>query len=88
MLKSDRHITYHTMAKTEKLLQELVDLKKKEMLRTRINRIIKFLFVTLPVLILIGVSIYGTVLLYEKGEDLIEDLPTIIEDMMQSQIGL
>jgi len=76
------------MAKTEKLLQELVDLKKKEMLRTRINRIIKFLFVTLPVLILIGVSIYGTVLLYEKGEDLIEDLPTIIEDMMQSQIGL
>ena len=73
------------MAKTESLLQELVDLKRKEMRRTRVHRIVTFLFATLPIFTLIGLSIWGSILLFQRGDELIQDLPGIMNNVMDEQ---
>ena len=52
------------MAQMEDLLQELVTLKKEEMRRTRRYRIMKFVWSTVPLLIFLILSIWGSVALY------------------------
>lgn len=63
------------MNKTEELLQELVDMKRKEIRRKKISSILVFVFITLPTFILIVLSIYGSVILYQKAQDALSNLP-------------
>ncbi|MBT4384932.1 hypothetical protein HOD30_04250 [Candidatus Peregrinibacteria bacterium] len=78
------------MAKTEMLLQELVDLKKKELKGMQIRAALRFVFITLPMFALIILSIYGSVILFEQVQNTITDLPntigTQIEDAGSNQI--
>jgi len=74
------------MAKSEELLQELVELKKKQMKRTRNNRILKFTFATLPAFLLIIISIYGGFQLAQKSVEFLENLPELMEGQLGEQI--
>lgn len=74
------------MNKTEELLQELVDLKKKELSRAQIGRILNFIFFTLPSLALLLLTIYGSIILFQRTEEMIEKLPQEMQDYIKSQI--
>lgn len=73
------------MAKTESLLQELVELKKTEMRRARAHRILVFIFVTLPFIALMILSIVATALAVGAVGDIAENFPEMMESFTEDQ---
>jgi len=71
------------MATSEELLQRLLDLKLEEMRRTKTHRIVKFIFVTLPMFIVLVVSIYGAWILMQQGMGLIDQLGGGLDKQLQ-----
>lgn len=67
------------MASTEALLQELIDLKKEEMRRTRHYRVTRIVLGTLPTLIFLGLTIWGSYVLYQSVEETFKNLPEILQ---------
>lgn len=67
------------MAQIEDLLQQLVDLKKEEMRRTRNYRLTKFLLGTLPMILILVASIWGSVALYQSVSETLQNNPSIME---------
>jgi hypothetical protein len=67
------------MPETEILLQELVDLKKKEMKRAQTDRWLKFLFGTLPVFILVIITIVSTWMLVGSIEETLKQFPGMFD---------
>ncbi|MEK9166753.1 MAG: hypothetical protein AAB836_00470 [Patescibacteria group bacterium] len=72
------------MNKTEELLQELVDMQRKEFKRMKTARILHFIFVTLPTLALILISIVGSVILFQKTEELLKNFPQSAQEYQKS----
>ena len=66
------------MSQIEDLLQELVTLKKEEMRRTRRYRIMKFVWSTVPLLIFLILSIWGSFALYESISSFMQDNPSLL----------
>lgn len=62
------------MPSTEELLQELVTLQKEEMRRSRIDRRLRFYLGTLPMLILLVVSVLSLWGLYEASKAALEQV--------------
>ncbi len=71
------------MNKTEELLQELVDLKKKEIKQKQLSSILHFIFFTLPSLVLLLLTIYGSVILFQKAEEMINNLPETAQNYQE-----
>ncbi len=69
----------HAMAQIEDLLQELVNLKKEEMRRTKNYRLMKFIWGTLPVLIFLVLSIWGSVALYQSFSEALQNNPSLLD---------
>lgn len=69
----------HAMAQIEDLLQELITLQKEEMRRTRNYRLTKFLMGTLPMLLILVFSIWGSVALYQSFTEAMANNPTIMD---------
>jgi hypothetical protein len=67
------------MATTEALLQELIGLQKEEMKRTRHYRITRIVLGMLPTLIFLGLTIWGSFVLYQGVEEAMKNLPDIME---------
>lgn len=67
------------MAQIEDLLQELITLQKEEMRRTRNYRLTKFLMGTLPMLLILVFSIWGSVALYQSFTEAMANNPTIMD---------
>lgn len=67
------------MAQIEDLLQELITLQKEEMRRTRNYRLTKFLMGTLPLLLILIASIWGSVALYQSFTDMMQNNPSIMD---------
>ncbi len=72
------------MNKTEELLQELVDMQRKEFKRMKTARILHFIFVTLPTLTLVLISIVGSVILFQKTEELLKNFPQSAQEYQKS----
>lgn len=66
------------MATTEELLQQLIDLQKEEMRRTRNYRLTKFLLGTLPLLIVLILSIWGSVALFNSFNEVLQNNPSLL----------
>ena len=73
------------MSQMEDLLQQLVDLKKEEMRRTRNDRLMRFIWGTLPMILFLILSIWGTVALYQGFTQAAENNPTLFK--LLEQIG-
>lgn len=69
------------MASTEELLQELIELQKEEMRRTRTYRVTKLVLGTLPTIIFLVLTVWGSIVLYQGFEEAMKNLP----DLMQQQ---
>lgn len=69
----------HAMAQIEELLQELITLQKEEMRRTRNYRLTKFLMGTLPFLLILIASIWGSVVVYQSFTELMQSNPSIMD---------
>ncbi len=67
------------MATTEELLLELVSLKKEEMRRTRNYRLAKFLMGTLPIIIFLVLSIWGSIALYQSFNQMLQSNPALFD---------
>lgn len=67
----------HAMATTEELLQQLIDLQKEEMRRTRNYRLTKFLMGTLPMLIILILSVWGSIALFHGLSDALQNNPSL-----------
>lgn len=67
------------MATTEELLLELVSLKKEEMRRTRNYRLAKFLMGTLPLIIFLVLSVWGSFALYQSFNETLQNNPTLLD---------
>ena len=65
------------MATTEELLQQLIDLQKEEMRRTKNYRLTKFLMGTLPMLIILILSIWGSIALFHSFSDALQNNPSL-----------
>jgi len=65
--------------KTEALLQELVDIHKREAKRAQTHRWLRFAFGTLPAFAIVIFSIWGGYILLEQATAFIENAPEIIE---------
>lgn len=72
------------MNKTEELLQELVDMQKKEFKRLKTARILHFIFVTLPTLALVLITIGGSVVLFQKTEEMLNNFPQTAQEYQKS----
>jgi hypothetical protein len=68
----------HAMAQMEDLLQQLVDLKKEEMRRTRNYRLTKFLMGTLPMLLILVASIWGSIALFQSLSEAFQNNPGLL----------
>ena len=67
------------MAQIEDLLQELIALQKEEMRRTRNYRLTKFLMGTLPLLLILIASIWGSVVVYQSFTEMMGNNPSILD---------
>lgn len=67
------------MASTEALLQELIDLQKEEMKRTRHYRITRIVLGTLPTVIFLILTVWGTWALYQSLVPTLQNLPGILQ---------
>ncbi|MBU0981334.1 hypothetical protein KKC94_01435 [Patescibacteria group bacterium] len=74
------------MTLTDDLLKELVELKKTELKRTRTHRTINFVLVTLPMVVILLVSIWGIIVLFQNGQDLLENFPDTMSDIVSQQM--
>lgn len=72
--------------KTEALLQELVNIHKRDAKRAQIHRWLRFVFGTLPAFVIVIFSIWGGIKLYEMTNQLIEEAPTLFEDRISDFI--
>ena len=68
------------MAQVEELLQELIALQKEEMRRTRRYRVSRILLGTLPTLIFLGLTIWGSLALYQNLDEVFKNLPSILQE--------
>lgn len=66
------------MAQIEDLLQELIALKKEEMRRTRNYRLMKFLGGTLPLILFVILSIWGSYELYQSLNEMLSN-PNLLD---------
>lgn len=69
----------HAMAQIEDLLQELITLQKEEMRRTRNYRLTKFLMGTLPLLLILIASIWGSVVIFQSFTEMMQSNPSIMD---------
>ena len=67
------------MAQIEELLQELITLQKEEMRRTRNYRLTKFLMGTLPLLLILIASIWGSVVIFQSFTEMMQSNPSIMD---------
>ena len=67
------------MATTEELLLELIALQKETMRRTRNYRLAKFLMGTLPLIIFLVLSIWGSVALYQSLTEILQSNPALFD---------
>jgi hypothetical protein len=63
------------MPNSEQLLQELVNLKKEELRRAKSDRIINFIFKTLPSFLFFVLMVWGSYQVYLKTMDFFENMP-------------
>lgn len=63
------------MPNAEQLLQELVDLKKEEIRHAKNDRIINFIFKTLPSFLFFILMVWGSYQVYLKTMDFFENVP-------------
>jgi len=73
------------MNNTDELLQELVDLKHEELKKQSHDRWIKFFLKILPSFVLTLIMIYGTIILFKQTQNLMENFPEIINNILESQ---
>ena len=76
------------MAQTEELLQQLIDLKKEEMRRTRSYRLNKFLMSFIPMIIFLVLTIWGSIVAWDKLSGMIDQMPASVQEQIQSKLGL
>ena len=67
------------MTSTEELLQELIALQKEEMKRTRRYRLTKIILGTLPMIIFLVLTIWGSWALYQSLTPALEKLPELMQ---------
>jgi len=66
------------MAQIEDLLQELVALQKETMRRTRNYRLAKFLMGTLPIIVFLALSVWGSIALYQGLSETLQNNPDLL----------
>ncbi|MFA5855708.1 MAG: hypothetical protein WC846_05565 [Candidatus Gracilibacteria bacterium] len=76
------------MGQTEDLLQELVNLKKEEMHRTRSYRWSKFLMSFIPMIIFLVLTIWGSIVAWDKLSGMIDQMPAQIQEQLKGKLGL
>jgi hypothetical protein len=79
---------FHAMGQTEDLLQELVNLKKEEMHRTRSYRWSKFLMSFIPMIIFLVLTIWGSIVAWDKLSGMIDQMPAQIQEQLKGKLGL
>lgn len=85
MLQLNRPVTYHTMTKSEKLLSELVELKKTELRRVRAYRILIMVLIVLPIVALIVLTTVAGIVAMNTASEFVEEFPAIMESFTEEQ---
>lgn len=67
------------MATTEALLQELIDLQKEEMRRTRHYRVTRIVLGVLPGFIFLILTVWGSWALYQSLMPALQNLPATLQ---------
>lgn len=67
------------MPSTEELLQELIALQKEEMRRTKNYRTTRLILGTLPTIIFLILTVWGSVALYQVVEEAMQSMPELMQ---------
>ena len=68
------------MATTEALLQQLIDLQREEMRRTRHYRITRIVLGMLPGFIFLLLTVWGSIVAYQSLAPVLENLPATLQE--------
>lgn len=74
------------MAETEELLKKLITLQEEEMARNRLDRRLHFFFGTLPMFIIVVLTIVGSWMLYEATVSALSQAPDFINGQLDQYL--
>ncbi len=74
------------MAETEELLKKLIALQQEEMARNRLARQLHFFFGTLPMLIIVVLTIVGSWMLYEATVSALSQAPDFMTGQLEQYL--